>query len=211
MTTLDPTGAAARLLTYHTVTPAECLVYAGDVILQGRPVLKHATDANHAWANTVGKHSGTPPRDHPVYFSGGLHGDVAIASTPGFVVAIDTPQRGKVGTQTYAQRATQMGGHLLGWGSDFLGYQLVTPSSTPASVGLTTTVKAQIMAYGGVMIEDPTPGGRGVGIVGPGFYHHLANSEEVLEAQKLITQPVIIGNTREYDVWVAVSTQGTHA
>lgn len=48
---------------------------------------------------------------------------------------------------------------------------------------------------------------RGIALVGPGYYRQLVNNEEVSCALLIAGQP-IIGNDREFDVWVALATQG---
>jgi hypothetical protein len=112
-------------------------VAAGRVILQGKPVLRHAASAKIEWENTPGKHlKSVGPEGTPVFFAGpaGFF-DVAISDGHGNVVGIDTDGRrfvaGEVHVQSIKSRANQVGGRLLGWSSEFLGYQLSFASPEP--------------------------------------------------------------------------------
>lgn len=50
--------------------------------------------------------------------------------------------------------------------------------------------------------------GRGIALIGAGYYRHLANSEEVACAVAIAGSPVA-GNDRQFDVWKAIALQGT--
>ncbi|MCP1502702.1 hypothetical protein J2Y89_001446 [Curtobacterium herbarum] len=52
--------------------------------------------------------------------------------------------------------------------------------------------------------------GRGIAVVGPGYYKVLKEGEEVEQAQELWGKPTI-GNVRQFDVWKAIALQGTSA
>lgn len=48
---------------------------------------------------------------------------------------------------------------------------------------------------------------RGIALIGPGYYRHLANAEEV-EASSAIMSKHISGNDRQFDLWVSMASQG---
>lgn len=151
---IDTSGASARLLTLHNVVRGQCLVAAGRVILQGKPVLRHAASAKIEWENTPGKHlKGVGPEGTPVFFAGpaGFF-DVAISDGHGNVVGIDTDGKhfvaGQVHLQSVKSRANQVGGKLLGWSSEFLGYQLsFSGPEPPVNAGVTAADVKRIATY----------------------------------------------------------------
>ncbi|MFJ6171973.1 hypothetical protein [Curtobacterium sp. NPDC092190] len=57
------------------------------------------------------------------------------------------------------------------------------------------------------LIQAP---GRGIAVVGAGYYKVLKAGEEVEQAVKLWGNP-LIGNDRQFDVWKAIALQGTSA
>lgn len=157
MSTINATGASTRLLELKDVIPHECLVASRRAILQSKPVLRHAGSAKDEWEDTPGKHlRAVGPEGTPVYFSGpvGFY-DVCISDGHGNVVAIDTNgtgyHAGEVHVQSITSREKQVGGKLLGWSSEFLGYQLSYPvpaAPKPKAAGAVTTADIKrIAAY----------------------------------------------------------------
>lgn len=176
MVKIIATGADERLLDLGSnPTIGNCLQVADQVILQGAPVLRHATTALVEWGQTpaTAKHADTDaPSGFPVYFSGAAgQGDVAISDGNGGCVGIDTKngvyKAHSIGRQTLAQRARQMGGKYLGWSSNFLGYQLITGTST-AGTGTTTVpvpvptpvkeISMRVITYTGIPPQAPPYG-----------------------------------------------------
>lgn len=157
MTKIDAAGASTRLLHLTHVVPAECLVAAARALLQGKQALRHAGSAKIEWENTTGKHKGAVgPEGTPVYFAGpaGFY-DVCLSDGHGHVIAIDTNgtgyHAGEVHVQSIASRQRQVHGKLLGWSSEFLGYQLTyaAPAAPkPAAAGAVTKADIKrIAAY----------------------------------------------------------------
>jgi hypothetical protein len=56
-------------------------------------------------------------------------------------------------------------------------------------------------------IQAPT---RGIALIAPGYYRHLANDEEVLETAGYVKEHKS-GNDRQFDIWVSMSIAGTSA
>jgi hypothetical protein len=137
MTTLDPTGAANRLLAHSVINPGLCLYYVGRALLQGKTPIQGAPNAATAWGDipSTHRHGGAPPKDYPAWFSYRNLGDVALGDGNGGVVAVDTHggvwHPGVVGAQTIPERERQLGGTYLGWSDWFCGYQIATPTPTP--------------------------------------------------------------------------------
>lgn len=175
MTVLNPSGSAARMLAIRTNTRGFCLVAVGAAVLDGKPVLDHATDAEAAYidAGKAHQHTTHAPADFPMFFSGaGGKGDVVISVGDGVnCIASDYTLNGKIqwghiGRMTLAARARQVGGNLLGWTDHFLGYDLA--GAATSSTGSITPVA--------------TPNGVKMRILGPispadKSYHHLLEIE----------------------------------
>ncbi len=49
--------------------------------------------------------------------------------------------------------------------------------------------------------------GRGIAVVGPGYYRHLQTTEEVQAAVTLVGKP-LIGNDRQFDLWRSIAIHG---
>lgn len=52
--------------------------------------------------------------------------------------------------------------------------------------------------------------GRGIAVIGPGYFRGLKNQEDLQQAIILWGNPVV-GNDRQFDVWKAIALQGTTA
>lgn len=59
------------------------------------------------------------------------------------------------------------------------------------------------------MIRIQSPG-RGIAIIGPGYYRHLATEEEVVNSDPIVSKHVN-GNDRQFDLWVSMSVGGVAA
>lgn len=161
---VNPAGAAKRLLALGHVVPRTCLIVADKVIMQGRTHPRHALTAYGAWRGTpkANRHTSWPaPNDVPVYFSGaGGFGDVAVSDN-GKVAGIDTHNgvyaEGQVGLQTLAQREHQLGGKFLGWTDDFMGAALhYTPVPPPAETEAHRTRRVAAYLNGRQLRLHPT-------------------------------------------------------
>ena len=56
------------------------------------------------------------------------------------------------------------------------------------------------------MIRIQAPG-RGIALIGPGYYRHLSTAEEVEQSEVLMTKH-ISGNDRQFDLWVSMASVG---
>jgi hypothetical protein len=140
------------MLATHTNIRGECLVAVGNAVLDGNPVLQHALTAAIAGRNAgaAHQHATHAPANYPVFFSGaGGSGDVVLATGDGVhCVASDyTDAAGKIhwgviGTMTLAARARQVGGSLLYWTDNFLGYTLT--GTDTSGTGTVTPLTAPI-------------------------------------------------------------------
>lgn len=84
--------------------------------------------------------------------------------------------------------------------------------SAPAGGGTTTQPKPPepapiILEDEMIRIQAPN---RGIALVGPGYYRHLANTEEV-EASASLMSKHVSGNDRQFDLWVSIAMQGNVA
>ena len=55
-----------------------------------------------------------------------------------------------------------------------------------------------------IRIQSPN---RGIALIGPGFYRHLASSEEVQQSEPIIAKH-LNGNDRQFDLWVSMASTG---
>ena len=126
--TLDPTGAANRLLQQKVNAPGLCLRAVSGALRNGLPVLDNSFTAKEEWDKSI-HFTGYPPVNYPGYFSGaGGDWDVCLYAGSGEWVATDGDGMGRIGVQTTAEREAQVGGTYQGFTRQMAGYQLVTPN-----------------------------------------------------------------------------------
>lgn len=58
-----------------------------------------------------------------------------------------------------------------------------------------------------IRIQSPA---RGIALIGPGYYRHLANDEEVQQSGDLVAKH-LNGNDRQFDLWVSMALAGRAA
>ena len=66
--------------------------------------------------------------------------------------------------------------------------------------------KPPLILKGDTMIRIQSPN-RGLALIGPGFYRHLANAEEVQQSEFIIEKH-LNGNDRQFDLWVSMASTG---
>ena len=81
-----------------------------------------------------------------------------------------------------------------------------TPPSAPAGGGGSTP---ELLLKEDDMIRIQAPG-RGIALIGPGYYRHLASDEEVNNSAPLISAHHS-GNDRQFDLWVSMALSGNVA
>jgi hypothetical protein len=88
-----------------------------------------------AWHKTRFRHSSTPPRGVPVWWTGGSRGfgHVAISAGDGFVISTDTGGRGHVGRTSIAHITNAWGQTYRGWTEDINGVRVYRPSGATAA------------------------------------------------------------------------------
>ncbi len=64
------------------------------------------------------RHTSTPPRGVPVWWTGGTHGHVAISAGNGYVISTDWPRRGTVGRVSIATLTDSWNKKYGGWSED---------------------------------------------------------------------------------------------
>lgn len=171
-------------------------------------------NAVDGWNYATKRHPGdmNPPAGFPVFFgvsptrtdANAKAGDVMVSAGGGFLIGTDVGGAGRIGTISVAARARAISRPYLGWTEDFLGYDVVSTAfsssdSTPIAPPASTTPEGDDM----IRISAPH---RGIGVIGPGHYHSLSE-EEFQNSDGLVTK-TIEGNDRQYDLWVAIATQG---
>lgn len=96
--------------------------------------------------------------------------------------------------------------------------QIVTVSNTGSTAGggatpfpntPSTSAPAETIRLEDRMIRIQSPG-RGLAIIGPGYFYHLRTNEEVTESASIIEKH-LNGNDRQFDLWVQVATGGNPA
>ncbi len=70
---------------------------------------------------------------------------------------------------------------------------------------VTTTTTLDLGEYSMIRIQSP---GRGIALIGPGYYRHLTTDEEVKQSEQIITRHVD-GNDRQFDLWHSMAIGGT--
>lgn len=160
MTTHLATGSSARMLTMRTNKPGYCLATVDLAILQGlQSIGPHAGQyptAYSAWVYSTSQHpmpaDGVVPEGLPILLGPSPTrtdadknaGDVVISNgQPWGVVATDCPAAGgsgHIGTMTLQARAAQTARPILGYTTNFCGYDLLSSGTTPV-------VEAESMSY----------------------------------------------------------------
>jgi hypothetical protein len=77
-----------------------------------------APDAAAGFAMTDRRHTSTPPRGVPVWWTGGSHGHVAISAGGGYVLSTDWPRAGAVGRVAIKTITDRWNKTYRGWSED---------------------------------------------------------------------------------------------
>jgi hypothetical protein len=77
-----------------------------------------APDAAEGFAMTDSRHTSTPPRGVPVWWTGGSHGHVAISAGGGYVLSTDWPRAGAVGRVAIKTITDRWNKTYRGWSED---------------------------------------------------------------------------------------------
>jgi len=112
----SPMQALTRAKEFTTYPSGMCLRFVRS--LYNVPA-KYA-DAATAWAHTKYRHSSTPPKGVPVWWTGGSsgHGHVAISDGNGYVISTDYPRRGRVGRVLISTLTRAWNLRYRGWSED---------------------------------------------------------------------------------------------
>jgi murein DD-endopeptidase MepM/ murein hydrolase activator NlpD len=107
-----------------------------------------------------------------------------------------------------------------GYGSDWYYGPHVHHTLWPGNAWANPTIDFEL--YVGSDEPDPDPAileddmiriqadNRGIAIIGPGYYRHLANNDEVNASQAIITKHVN-GTDAQFDLWVSIALEGVAA
>lgn len=110
----SPVVALARAKATETFTADMCLKF----VRTRFGVAALAGDAAEGFAMTDERHTSTPPRGVPVWWTGGTHGHVAISAGNGYVISTDWPRRGTVGRVSIATLTDSWNKKYRGWSED---------------------------------------------------------------------------------------------
>lgn len=107
---------------YKTYASGMCLKFVRS--LYNVPVVY--PDAATAWRNTKYRHTSTPPKGVPVWWTGGSRGfgHVAISAGGGYVISTDYPSKGRVGKVKISTLTKAWGQTYRGWSEDINGYRV---------------------------------------------------------------------------------------
>jgi hypothetical protein len=111
---------------------------------------KHASAAI-AWNKTKYRHTSTPPKGVPVWWTGGSRGfgHVAISDGGGYVISTDTGGKGRVGRTSIKHITTSWRQTYRGWTEDINGVRVYVPSdSKPAAEVLSASAVAKMFRRG---------------------------------------------------------------
>ena len=251
MSTLDGEAAIAWMRAKGSNIPGACLNTIWQAYGSHPSTGPHAgqyPNAIDGWNYATRRHAGdpTPPAGYPVYFDALPRpryagddnypcGDIVLSLGGGNVICTDGAGAGRIAVMTIAQRARQIGRTYLGWTEDFLGYDVVTPTTaslgnaTPISQGEEDMPKYQIVNAAGSQSLIFT--GPGVAFPLPNMIWHdvmqawaaATNANEapnLLDAQWQIVTAVLDGAPVDQDklagaiadhVLAALSKPGTAA
>src|SRR5262245_42493162 len=110
----SPVVALARAKATETFKADNCLVF----VRTRYGVGPGAEDAAQGWRITDERHTSTPPRGAPVWWTGGKHGHVAISAGNGYVISTDWPRPGTVGRVSIATLTRSWSKTYRGWSED---------------------------------------------------------------------------------------------
>ncbi|UCR89239.1 hypothetical protein [Mycetocola spongiae] len=135
-------------------------------------------------------------------------GHIAIALGDGELIAsTDKPGLGQTGRSSIGEIERSWGGRrYLGWSDYFLGHDILTGTGDPAPAPIPLTPE-NIGDTDMIRIQSP---GRGIALIGPGYYRHLTTDEEVVQSEPIITKH-LSGNDRQFDLWVSMALAGRGA
>jgi hypothetical protein len=100
-----------------------------------------------AWSKTKYRHTSTPPKGVPVWWTGGSRGfgHVAISDGGGYVISTDTGGRGRVGRTSIKHITRSWRQTYRGWSEDINGVRVYVPSdSRPATPALDASAVARM-------------------------------------------------------------------
>jgi hypothetical protein len=110
----SPVVALARAKAAETFAANMCLKFVRTRFGVG-PL---AGDAAEGFGISDERHTSTPPRGVPVWWTGGKHGHVAISAGNGYVISTDWPRRGTVGRVSIATLTNSWNKTYRGWSED---------------------------------------------------------------------------------------------
>lgn len=208
--------AAERLLGYRRWQTGMCLQAVWNAF--GTPKSDGKSPymlARQGWETTPlsrRSYDRAPPLGAVVYFintrNPSAPGHIAIALGQGDAIAsTDKPGTGQIGRSSIADIEKSWGGRTyVGWTDYFLGHDIITgdpATAKPVPASPLTILGAQKM----IRIQSP---GRGLALIGPGYFLALSSTAEVKASEALITKH-ISGSDADFDTWKWLATGGRPA
>lgn len=84
----------------------------------------------HKTPSSQRRTSGTPPKGHPIYWSTGTYGHVALSDGNGYCWSNDISRRGKIDRVKISTIGRKWGARYLGWTTTYIGHSI--PSAAPS-------------------------------------------------------------------------------